>query len=416
MPSRLLRRRKAALVGAVVLAVIALTAIFAPVLVPYDPLQVKPADALSPPTLRHPFGTDQYGRDILSRAIMGARLSLLTGLGAVAVALAAGVVVGLACGVIGGWTDLLVMRLVDIMMAFPGTLMALVVVAVLGQGTVNVMLARLLRRRKTALVGAIVLAVIGLAALFAPALVPYDPLQVKPAEALSPPTLRHPFGTDQYGRDILSRAIMGARLSLLTGLGAVAVALAAGVAVGLACGVIGGWTDLLVMRLIDIMMAFPGTLMALVVVAVLGQGTVNVMLAVGVSLVPTFVRLVRGDVLSVRENVYVEAARALGCWPTRVAVQHVLPNVVAPIIVLSTVAIAWSIILGASLSFLGLGPRPPIPEWGIDLSNGRNYLLRAWWIASVPGCCIMLTVVAVNLVGDALRDELDPRLRSLANL
>ena len=193
------------------------------------------------------------------------------------------------------------------------------------------MLARLLRRRKTALVGAIVLAVIGLAALFAPALVPYDPLQVKPAEALSPPTLRHPFGTDQYGRDILSRAIMGARLSLLTGLGAVAVALVAGVVVGLSCGVIGGWTDLLVMRLVDIMMAFPGTLMALVVVAVLGQGTVNVMLAVGVSLVPTFVRLVRGDVLSVRENVYVEAARALGCWPTRVAVQHVLPNVVTAV-------------------------------------------------------------------------------------
>ena len=151
-------------------------------------------------------------------------------------------------------------------------------------------------------------------------------------------------------------------------------------------------------------------------VAVLGQGTLNVMLAVGVSLIPTFVRLVRGDVLSVRENQYVEAARALGVWPARLALRHVLPNVVAPIIVISTVAIAWSIILGASLSFLGLGPRPPIPEWGIDLSGGRNYLLRAWWISSVPGFCIMLTVVAVNLVGDALRDELDPRLRSLAKL
>ena len=278
------------------------------------------------------------------------------------------------------------------------------------------MLPRLLRRRKAGLAGAAILAVIALTALVAPALAPYDPIRVRPAEALSPPTLVHPFGTDQYGRDILSRAIVGARLSLLTGLGAVAIALAAGVVVGLACGVVGGWTDLLVMRVIDIMMAFPGILLALVVVAVLGQGTVNVMLAVGVSLVPTFVRLVRGDVLAVRENAYVEAARALGCWPTRGALRHVLPNVVAPIIVLSTVAVAWSIIIGASLSFLGLGPRPPIPEWGIDLSNGRNYLLRAWWISSVPGFCIMLTVVAVNLVGDALRDELDPRLRSLANL
>ena len=222
------------------------------------------------------------------------------------------------------------------------------------------MLPRVLRRRKSALVGALILAVVALAALFAPALAPHDPIKVRPAEALSPPSLAHPFGTDQYGRDILSRAMTGARLSLLSGLGAVAVALTAGVVVGLACGVIGGWTDLLVMRVVDIMMAFPGILMALVVVAVLGQGTVNVMLAVGVSLIPTFVRLVRGDVLSVRENAYVEAARALGCWPARVALRHVLPNVVAPIIVLSTVAIAWSIILGASLSFLGLGPRPPI--------------------------------------------------------
>jgi peptide/nickel transport system permease protein len=275
------------------------------------------------------------------------------------------------------------------------------------------MLRRRLLRRKTALAGAAVLVVIAATALLAPVLAPHDPIRVRPAEALSPPSLAHPFGTDQYGRDILSRAIVGARLSLLTGLGSVVVALAAGVVVGLACGVIGGWTDLLVMRVIDIAMAFPGILLALVVVAVLGQGTVNVMLAVGVSLVPTFVRLVRGDVLSVRENAYVEAARALGCRQWRIALQHVLPNVVAPIIVLSTVAIAWAIIIGASLSFLGLGPRPPIPEWGIDLSNGRNYLLRAWWISSAPGLCIMLTVVAVNLVGDALRDELDPRLRSL---
>jgi peptide/nickel transport system permease protein len=163
-------------------------------------------------------------------------------------------------------------------------------------------------------------------------------------------------------------------------------------------------------------MAFPGVLMALVVVAVVGQGTVNVMVAVGVSLIPTFVRLVRGDVLSVKENVYVEAARALGVGAGRLALRHVLPNILAPLIVLSTVAVAWSIILGASLSFLGLGPRPPTPEWGIDLSNGRGYLLRAWWISAAPGFCIMLTVVAVNLVGDALRDELDPRLRSLANI
>jgi peptide/nickel transport system permease protein len=277
-------------------------------------------------------------------------------------------------------------------------------------------LLRRLLRTPQGLLGVLIVGLILVIVVCGPWLAPYGPDTMAPRLRYRAPGTEFLLGTDQYGRDILSRAITGARLSLLTGLGAVVVALTAGVVVGLACGVIGGWTDLLVMRVVDIMMAFPGILMALVVVAVLGQGTLNVMLAVGVSLIPTFVRLVRGDVLSVRENQYVEAARALGCWPARVALRHVLPNVVAPIIVISTVAIAWSIILGASLSFLGLGPRPPIPEWGIDLSGGRNYLLRAWWISSVPGFCIMLTVVAVNLVGDALRDELDPRVRSLANL
>lgn len=278
------------------------------------------------------------------------------------------------------------------------------------------MLARRLRRHKAAIAGLAILSVIGIVALGAPWLAPHDPIRVRPAEALTPPSVAHPLGTDQYGRDILSRVMMGARLSLLTGLGAVAIALTAGILLGLVSGVLGGWTDLLFMRVIDTMMAFPSILMALVVVAVVGQGPVNVMVAVGVSLIPTFVRLVRGDVLAVKENVYVEAARALGVGDGRLALRHVLPNILAPVIVLSTVAIAWSIILGASLSFLGLGPRPPTPEWGIDLSTGRSYLLRAWWISAAPGFCIMLTVVAVNLVGDALRDELDPRLRSLANV
>lgn len=278
------------------------------------------------------------------------------------------------------------------------------------------MIARGLRRRKAALAGLALFALIAAVALTGPRLAPYDPLRMDPLAALTPPGLQHPFGTDQYGRDILSRAIAGARLSLATGVGAVALALALGVAVGLASGVLGGWSDHLLMRLVDVLMAFPSVLFALVVVAVLGHGPVNVMVAVGLSLVPTFVRLVRGDVLAVREHVYVEAARALGVGAGRLAVRHVLPNVLPPVIVLATVAVAWSIILGASLSFLGLGPRPPTPEWGIDLANGRSYLLRAWWIASMPGLCIMVTVVAVNLVGDALRDELDPRLRALANL
>jgi peptide/nickel transport system permease protein len=275
---------------------------------------------------------------------------------------------------------------------------------------------RRLARHGAAVLGAAVLLAVAVIALAGPALNRRDPLKMNPVDALLPPSAVHPFGTDQYGRDVLSRVIAGARLSLATGLGAVVIALAGGLALGLVSGAAGGWVDLLVMRIVDVMMAFPSVLLALVVVAILGQGSTNVMVAVGVSLIPTFVRLIRGNVLVVREQPYVEAARALGCEPARVTLRHILPNIVAPVIVLATIAVAWSIIIGASLSFLGLGPRPPFPEWGVDLSNGRSYLLRGWWISGGPGLAIMTTVVAVNLVGDSLRDVLDPRLRSLTTL
>jgi peptide/nickel transport system permease protein len=275
---------------------------------------------------------------------------------------------------------------------------------------------RLLVRCKAAVLGVAILALIAVLAVAAPTLTHTDPLKMHPLGALSPPSAAHPFGTDQYGRDVLTRVISGARLSLVTGLGAVVIALAGGLGLGLVSGAAGGWADLLIMRVVDVMMAFPSILLALVVVAVLGHGSTNVMVAVGVSLIPTFVRLIRGNVLVVREHAYVEAARALGGRPRRITLQHILPNIIAPVIVLATIAIAWSIIIGASLSFLGLGPRPPIPEWGVDLSNGRNYLLHGWWISAGPGVAIMITVVAVNLVGDTLRDVLDPRLRSLTNL
>jgi len=244
---------------------------------------------------------------------------------------------------------------------------------------------RLLSRRTAAVLVAGILALVAALAVAGPALTRTDPLKMNPLDALSTPSAAHPFGTDQYGRDVLTRVISGARLSLVTGLGSVVIALAGGLILGLVSGAAGGWTDLLIMRVVDVMMAFPSVLLALVVVAVLGHGSTNVMVAVGVSLIPTFVRLIRGNVLVVREHPYVEAAWALGCRPRRITLQHILPNIIAPVIVLATIAIAWSIIIGASLSFLGLGPRPPIPEWGVDLSNGRNYLLRGWWISAGPG-------------------------------
>jgi len=269
------------------------------------------------------------------------------------------------------------------------------------------------RREPLAVVGAATVVAVVVVALAGPGIAPYDPLRMNPGEALSAPTPAHPFGTDQYGRDMLSRAIIGARLSLVTGFGAVSLALVAGTMMGLLSGLFGGWADLTIMRVVDVMLAFPSILLALVVVAIIGQGAFNVTVAVGVSLVPTFVRLVRANVLTVMEHPYIESARAVGCPEMRIATHHVVPNIVVSLSVLATVAVAWSIIAGSSLSFLGLGPRLPTPEWGVDLSNGRTLLLRAWWISSAPGACIVLTVVAINVVGDALRDLLDPRLRRL---
>jgi peptide/nickel transport system permease protein len=277
------------------------------------------------------------------------------------------------------------------------------------------MLPRLLRRRKTALAGAVILVVIACAALLAPLLAPYDPIKVRPAEALSPPSWQHPFGTDQYGRDILSRAIVGARLSLLTGLGAVVIALAAGVVVGLSCGVIGGWTDLLVMRLIDIMMAFPGILLALVIITILGSGLEKVTIAVGIGGIPRFARVVRGSVLNTKKDLYVEAARSVGASDARIMFTHLVPQTLGAGITIATFGIATAILSIAGLSFLGLGAQPPTAEWGLMLSEARRYLRTAWWLAVFPGIAIMTVVLCVNLLGDAVRDALDPRISSTAD-
>jgi peptide/nickel transport system permease protein len=268
-----------------------------------------------------------------------------------------------------------------------------------------------LSRHRPALVGALLMALMIGLAVVGPLIAPVDPIDVNPRESLRPPSLAHPMGTDQYGRDVLSRVIVGARLSLQIGFIAILIAGTCGVLLGLMAGFYGGKADALIMRGVDILMAFPSILMALVVVAITGPGTTNVMLAVGVSLIATYVRLVRSVTLVVREQLYVQAARVIGAQGYRVLVRHILPNVFAPILVLSTVAVAWSILIGASLSFLGLGPAPPTPEWGIDLSNGRSYLRAAWWISTFPGLAITLTIFGVNLLGDGLREALDPRLR-----
>lgn len=268
-----------------------------------------------------------------------------------------------------------------------------------------------LRRSRGAWVGATILGLVVLSALGADILSPYDPLAVVADDRFLPPGPGHPFGTDILGRDILSRMLFGGRLSLVTGMISVSFALLLGVPMGILSGFYGGLTDRLIMRVVDLMLTFPGILLALVIVAVLGPSLLNAMIAVGISASPTYARVVRATTLANKTEAYIEAARALGCSTARIIVKHILPNTVAPLIVLGTLGVAGAMISAAALSFLGLGAQPPDPEWGALLSEGRSYLRVAWWMTAFPGLAIMVTVLAINLLGDGLRDALDPRLR-----
>jgi peptide/nickel transport system permease protein len=272
--------------------------------------------------------------------------------------------------------------------------------------------ARRLARQRGAMVGAVILAVLALMAVGAPRLASRDPIRTAPREALQPPGARYLLGTDQFGRDVASRVLHGARLSLTVGLIAVGIAVGLGVPIGLASGFYGGRLDVFAMRVMDVLLAFPGILLALAIVGVLSPGLGNVMIAVGLAAVPTYARLTRASVLSARELLYVEAARAMGGRDRVILARYILPNVVAPLIVTSTLGLGTAILSAAALSFLGLGSPPPTPEWGRMLSEGRDYLREAWWISTFPGLAIMLTVLAMNLLGDGLRDVLDPRLKT----
>jgi peptide/nickel transport system permease protein len=270
----------------------------------------------------------------------------------------------------------------------------------------------LLVRHRGALVGLAILATLAVLAVAAPWLSARDPIRTAPREALQPPGARFVLGSDQFGRDVASRVLHGARVSLLVGMISVSIAVGLGAPIGLVSGYYGGRLDALIMRVMDVMLAFPGILLALAIVSVLSPGLGNVMIAVGLSAVPGYARLVRATVLSAREHLYVEAARALGGRDGAILVRDILPNVVAPLIVTATLGLGGAILSAAALSFLGLGSQPPQPEWGRMLSEGRDYLREAWWISTFPGLGILLTVLAMNLVGDGLRDVLDPRLKT----
>lgn len=268
-----------------------------------------------------------------------------------------------------------------------------------------------LSRNPGSIVGVIILLILIIMAFSAPLITRYDPIALTPKDRLKPPSALHIMGTDAFGRDMFTRIIYGGQISLRVGIISVFIALLIGVPMGLVAGYYGGRLDNIIMRLVDIMLAFPGILLALVIIAILGPSLLNVMVAVGISSVPTYARVTRGSVLKTKEEMFIEAATLMGCSTRRILMLHILPNILGPLVVVSTLGVAGAIISGAALSFLGLGATPPTPEWGLLLSDGRNYLRYAWWISTFPGLAIMLTVLSINLVGDGLRDALDPKMK-----
>ncbi|NLM53563.1 MAG: ABC transporter permease [Firmicutes bacterium] len=268
---------------------------------------------------------------------------------------------------------------------------------------------RLLKNRR-AVVGGIILLIIVFLAIFAPYVTPYDPIKQDIRNRLQGPSREHILGTDQFGRDTYTRIVYGARLSLRVGFSSILIAMIGGCLLGLVAGYYGGLLDNIIMRFVDILMALPGFLLALAIVAALGPGMENVIIAIGISYIPSFARLMRSSVLSIRELDYVSASQAIGSSDARTIFRHILPNSLNPIIVMATLSLAGAILSAAGLSFLGMGTQPPTPEWGSMISSARPYLRVSHWAVTVPGLAIFTTVLCLNLVGDGLRDALDPRM------
>jgi peptide/nickel transport system permease protein len=251
------------------------------------------------------------------------------------------------------------------------------------------------------------IALLVVVAVFAPVLAPYDPVHVT-SDTLAPPNLHHPFGTDQFGRDVLSRIIWGTRLTLLAPIVGIGISTALGVPLGLLAGYSTRWVSGLIMRAMDVMLAFPGLLLALIIVTIIGSGLVNVMIAIGIAFVPVFARVVYGATLAARGQDYVLAARAVGCTPLRIMVMHILPNVMTQIVVIASSAVGWAILTATTLNFLGFGVKLPTPEWGADLAAGKDWLRLAWWTSTFPGLSITAVILASNYLGDQVAAFLEP--------
>ncbi|MGH3355386.1 MAG: ABC transporter permease [Nocardioidaceae bacterium] len=270
---------------------------------------------------------------------------------------------------------------------------------------------RALTRNRAAVIGIVILLVFALLAVFGPLLTPYDPTKQSLQSALASPSWTHPLGTDSLGRDILARIMFGGRYTLVIGVLAVAIATGIGVPLGLISGYFGGWMDLVIQRVADVMLSFNPFLLALALVAVIGVGMRSVVIAAGIGVVPQFIRLARGLALSLREEVYVSAAEAFGASRLTILRRHLLRNALTPIVIYATLNIGLTILIAAGLGFLGLGIQPPTPEWGTMLGEGREYIFHAAYTSTFPGLAIFLVVLGFNLAGDGLRDALDPNLR-----
>ena len=269
-----------------------------------------------------------------------------------------------------------------------------------------------LRKNPRMLVGLVLLTILLFVAVFAPIIAPYDPIKVNITDTLEPPSLNHLLGTDDLGRDVFSRVLWGSRISLSVGVISVSIGFLLGVSIGLVAGYLGGTFDLLAMRVIDALLAFPALVLAIAITAALGPQIQNAMIAIGIVAVPGYARLTRGQVLSVRSREFILAARTVGVPPLRIVLRHIFPNIANTLVVQATLATAFAILAEAALSFLGLGPQPPYPSWGQDINYSQRYVANMkWWMSAGPGIAIFIAVFTFNFLGDALRDALDPRLR-----
>ena len=268
----------------------------------------------------------------------------------------------------------------------------------------------LIKRKKFILFGSI-LFLIGILIIFAELIAPYDPIKIS-MQGRKAPSLEHLLGTDRLGRDILSRIIYGGRISILIGITSVAIGLSTGSVLGIISGYYGGSLDNIIMRLMDSLLAFPGILLALVIIAVLGPGLMNVTLAVGISSIPEYARLARGKVLEVKEMQYIEAVRSIGVSNLLIMIKHIIPNMSSSILIMASLQLGNAILVGSGLSFLGMGAQPPTPEWGLMTAEGRNFMNQAWWISTFPGLVILITVLSINQITDCIRDHTDPRINA----